>query len=86
MPRRSAMQRIRVQSVRAEPSQAAPASGDQRPVDRDGDQADPEPVALSAVEAPMFLFFSNRIGCVLSLLISAAGTILLLALLGWVRF
>jgi len=33
----------------------------------------------------MFLFFSNRTGCLLSLLISAAGTLLLLVLLGWVR-
>jgi hypothetical protein len=33
----------------------------------------------------MFLFFSNRVGCILSLLISAAGTLLLLALLGWLR-
>ena len=33
----------------------------------------------------MFLFFSNRTGCILSLVISAAGTLLLLALLGWIR-
>lgn len=33
----------------------------------------------------MFLFFSNRAGCLLSLLISAAGTLLLLVLMGWLR-
>jgi hypothetical protein len=33
----------------------------------------------------MLLFFSNRIGCLLSLLISAIGTLLLLALFGWIR-
>ena len=33
----------------------------------------------------MFLFFSNRIGCVLSLLLSAIGTLLLLVLMGWIR-
>ena len=33
----------------------------------------------------MFLFFSNRTGYILSLVISAAGTLLLLALLGWIR-
>jgi hypothetical protein len=33
----------------------------------------------------MFLFFSNRIGCAASLLISAAVTFLLLVLLGWIR-
>ena len=34
----------------------------------------------------MFLFFSNRFGCVGSLLISAAITLGLLVLLGWVHF
>jgi hypothetical protein len=33
----------------------------------------------------MFLFFSDRIGCLLSLLISAIGTLLLPALFGWIR-
>ena len=33
----------------------------------------------------MFLFFSNRFGCLRSLLVSAAVTLLLLVLLGWVR-
>ena len=32
----------------------------------------------------MFLF-SNRLGCIGSLLLSVAGTLLLLVLLGWVR-
>jgi hypothetical protein len=31
----------------------------------------------------MFVFFSNRIGCLASLAISAAGTLLLLLVLGW---
>jgi hypothetical protein len=34
----------------------------------------------------MFFFFSNRLGCVASLLISAAATIMLLFLLGGLRF
>ncbi len=34
----------------------------------------------------MFLFFSNRLGCAGSLLVSAALTLLLLLLLGVVRF
>lgn len=34
----------------------------------------------------MFLFFSNRFGCLPSLLVSAAITLGLLVLLGWVRF
>jgi hypothetical protein len=34
----------------------------------------------------MFLFFSNRTGCAGSLLITAIGSLLLLWLLGWVRF
>jgi hypothetical protein len=33
----------------------------------------------------VFLFFSNRTGCLVSLLLSLAGTLLLLALTGWVR-
>jgi hypothetical protein len=33
----------------------------------------------------MFLFFSNRAGCGVSLLISAAVSVLLLVLLGWIR-
>ena len=33
----------------------------------------------------MFVFFSSRSGCLLSLLISAAGTLLLLALTGWLH-
>lgn len=31
----------------------------------------------------MFLFFSNRAGCVGSLLITAIGTLILLAVMGW---
>ncbi len=31
----------------------------------------------------MFLFFSNRLGCVGSLLLSLVVTLVLLALLGW---
>jgi hypothetical protein len=33
----------------------------------------------------MFLFFSNRLGCAGSLLITALGTLLILWLLGWLR-
>ncbi len=33
----------------------------------------------------MFLFFSNRLGCAGSLLVTAIGTLLILMLLGWVR-
>jgi hypothetical protein len=33
----------------------------------------------------VFVFFSNRLGCLASLLISAAVSLLLLALLGWIR-
>ena len=33
----------------------------------------------------MFFFFSNRMGCGMSLLISAAITVLLLILLGWIQ-
>ena len=38
------------------------------------------------VGRPMFLFFSNRLGCAGSLLITAGGTLLILMLLGWVEF
>ena len=31
----------------------------------------------------MFLFFSNRTGCLGSLLITAIGTLIVLALMGW---
>ena len=34
----------------------------------------------------MFFFFSNRTGCLRSLLITALGTLLLLVLLGWISF
>lgn len=34
----------------------------------------------------MFFFFSNRSGCLGSLLITVLGTLLLLVLLGWIRF
>lgn len=34
----------------------------------------------------MFFFFSNRSGCLRSLLITALGTLLLLVLLGWINF
>ncbi|MGZ2412854.1 hypothetical protein ACUXST_002296 [Sphingomonas sp. F9_3S_D5_B_2] len=33
----------------------------------------------------MFLLFSNRLGCIASLLVSAAVTLVLLILLGWIR-
>ena len=33
----------------------------------------------------MFLFFSNRTGCLGSLLITAIGTLLVLVLLGWIQ-
>ena len=33
----------------------------------------------------MFLFFSNRLGCAGSLLVTALGTLLILVLLGWIR-
>jgi hypothetical protein len=33
----------------------------------------------------MFLFFSNRLGCAGSLLVTAIGTLLILLLLGWIR-
>ncbi len=34
----------------------------------------------------MFFFFSNRTGCLGSLLITAIGTVLLLLVLGWIQF
>jgi hypothetical protein len=37
-------------------------------------------------EPSLFFFFSNRIGCAASLLISALVTLLLLVLLGWIRW
>jgi hypothetical protein len=33
----------------------------------------------------LFLFFSNRLGCAGSLLITALGTLAILVLLGWIR-
>jgi len=33
----------------------------------------------------MFLFFSNRMGCAGSLLLTIIGTLLFLLLLGWIR-
>ena len=33
----------------------------------------------------MFLFFSNRLGCAGSLLVTALGTLLVLWLLGWLQ-
>ena len=33
----------------------------------------------------MFLFFSNRLGCAGSLLVTALGTLVILALLGWIN-
>lgn len=33
----------------------------------------------------MFLFFSNRLGCAGSLLVTTLGTLLILWLLGWIR-
>ena len=32
----------------------------------------------------MFVFFSNRMGCIGSLLVTIAGTLLLLILFGWI--
>jgi hypothetical protein len=34
----------------------------------------------------LFLFFSNRTGCLGSLLLTAIGTLILLLLMGWIRF
>ena len=33
----------------------------------------------------MFFFFSNRLGCAGSLLLTIIGTLLILFLLGWIR-
>ena len=33
----------------------------------------------------MFFFFSNRLGCAGSLLVTAIGTLLILWLLGWIN-
>jgi hypothetical protein len=33
----------------------------------------------------MFMFFSNRTGCLGSLLITAIGTLLLLVVMGWIQ-
>ena len=33
----------------------------------------------------MLLFFSSRLGCAGSLLVTALGTLLILAMLGWIR-
>ena len=33
----------------------------------------------------MFFFFSNRLGCLGSLLVTAIGTLLILVLLGWIN-
>ncbi len=43
----------------------------------------PEHGALGSVAGAMFFFFSNKLGCAGSLLISAIITLALLALLGW---
>ena len=34
----------------------------------------------------VFLFFSNRMGCGTSLLVTALGSLILLWLMGWLRF
>ena len=34
----------------------------------------------------MFFFFSNRLGCASSLLVTAIGTFILLLVFGWIRF
>ena len=34
----------------------------------------------------MFFFFNNRLGCLTSLAISAAVSLILLLALGWIRF
>jgi hypothetical protein len=33
----------------------------------------------------LFVFFSTRLGCLLSLLVSVIGTLVLFVLLGWIR-
>lgn len=42
-----------------------------------------DPSAASAVHAGMFLFFSRKLGCAGSLLLSLALSLLILFLLGW---
>jgi hypothetical protein len=54
-------------------------------VDRNREPPGPELVAASAVAGGVFFLFSNRMGCGLSLLVSAAITLLLLIAFGWVR-
>ena len=44
-----------------------------------------EPAPRRLVQPAMFLFFSNRLGCAGSLLVTALGTLLILVLLGWIR-
>ena len=34
----------------------------------------------------MFFFFSNRLGCASSLLVTVIGTVLLLLVFGWISF
>jgi hypothetical protein len=46
----------------------------------------PEPGPGWSVVGPMFFLFSNKLGCLGSLAISAGITLLLLVLLGWVQF
>jgi hypothetical protein len=36
-------------------------------------------------DEPVFFFFSNRFGCLKSVLVSLALSLLLLVLLGWIR-
>jgi hypothetical protein len=45
-----------------------------------------EPGTGWPVVGPMFFLFSNKLGCLGSLAISAGITLLLLVLLGWVQF
>jgi hypothetical protein len=55
-----------------------------------GRRADGAPRALiariafraSGYRGPMFVFFSNRLGCLGSILVSVIGTLVILALLG----
>jgi hypothetical protein len=42
-------------------------------------------VRRAGVQLAMFLFFSNRLGCAGSLLVTAIGTLVVLLLLGWIR-
>jgi hypothetical protein len=43
-------------------------------------------VLLFVWRRALFLFFSNRMGCGSSLLITALGSLILLWLMGWLRF